>query len=141
MGFRVHVRVDPDADRCPAAHVHRNFVEHCEFGFALDIEAADSSLQRLAHFRTRFANARKNDFPHIATGGHHAGEFATRDNVKAAACLGKHPQHAKRGVGFHGIANLRIAPDEPPLIGRQCAEHGRLGVDEQRGSVRVRQGL
>ena len=141
MGFRVHVRVDPDADRCPPTKIHCNRVQDRELRFAFHIEAADSGLQGLAHFCTGFANAGKDDFAHITTGRDDAREFASRDDVKTAARLGKNLQHPEGGVGLHGITDLRLATHKTPLVGGQRRQHGGLGVDEQRGSVRVRHGV
>ena len=130
MGFRIHVGVDPDADRCFAAKFYRNRVQNREFSFAFHIEAADADLQGQAHFRAGFANPRKNDLAHIATGGDDAGELARRDDVKATARLGKNLQHPQRGVGLHGVTNLGFATDKTPLVGGQRRQHGRFGVDK-----------
>ena len=130
MGFRIHVRIDPDADGCFAAKFQSNRVQDREFGFAFHIEAADTDLQGQAHFRAGFANPRKNDLAHVATGGDDAREFARRDDVKAAARLGKNLQHPQRGVGLHGVTNLGLATDETPLVGGQRRQHGRFGVNK-----------
>ena len=62
-------------------------------------------------------------------------EFAAGDDVKAAAGLRKHLQHAQGGVGLHGIADLRVAPGKAALVGGQRRQHGRFGIDEQGRAV------
>ena len=49
----------------------------------------------------------------------HALELAARDNVKTAAGFGKQLQNSQRGVGFHRVADLRIAAGKTLLVGRQ----------------------
>lgn len=88
MRLGVHVGVHADADRSLHAQLERHFVEHVDLGLALDVEAADAGLQRLAHFGARLAHAREDDLARIAAGGQHALQFTARDDVEAAALGG-----------------------------------------------------
>ena len=116
VGLRVDVGVDANAHGSEFAAGERHLTQHIEFGFALHIEAGDSRIQRLAHLGAGFAHARKNHFIGLPTSGQHAREFAARDNVKATTGLGKHLQHRQRGVGFHGVMHLCVAPRESALV-------------------------
>ena len=132
MGFRIHIRIDADADGGDLATGDRHLAQHIQLGFTFHIEAGDAGLQGLLHFSAAFAHTRKNHVLGLATSGQHPGQFATRHNVKTTAGLGKHLQHTQRGVGFHGVVHLGLAPLESTLIGRQSTQHGGFGVHKQR---------
>jgi hypothetical protein len=76
MGFGVHIGVHAQADRGLFAQADRHVMEHVQFGFTFDVEAADAHLQGLLHFGACFAHARKNHLGRITTGGQHAGQLA-----------------------------------------------------------------
>jgi hypothetical protein len=119
----------------------RHFVEHVELGFALDVEAGDAGRKGLAHFGAGLADAREDDLLRIGAHGQHAGQFAARDDVEAAAGFGEHAQHAERRVGLHGVADQGVAAFEAALVGGQRVEHPLLRIDEQRRAVFARQGV
>ena len=127
----VDVGIDAQAHRRDAAHLAGHPMEHIELRFALHIEAADACPQRLRHFGAGLAYPGEDHLGRIAAGGQHPLEFATRDDVKATTGPGEKLQHGQAGVGFHGVADLRLAAGQPSLVGRQRSQHRRLGVDEQ----------
>ena len=135
VGLGVHIRIDPNADRCALAQTGRHVVEHFEFGFAFDVEAANAQFERAAHLGAGLADPREDHPRRRDAGGQHAFEFATGDDVKAAAGPGKDLQDAQRGVGLHGIADLHLAAGKAALVRGQSRQHGGLGVDEQRRAV------
>jgi hypothetical protein len=94
--------------------------------------------KRLFHFGAGFANARKNHFGRIATCRQDAGQLTARDDVKAAAGIGKNLQHRQAGVGLHGVANLRLASGKAALVSGQGRQHGGFGVHKQGGAVLTR---
>ena len=139
--LRVHVRVDADADRRypPAGKCHA--VEHFQFGFALDVEAQNACLQRLAHFGLRFADTRKNHLGRVAPGGHDTVQLPPRNNVKTTPLARKKLQYCQRGIGFHGVANVQLATGKPAPVGLQGLLHGSLRIHKQRRAVLLRQKL
>ena len=139
MGAGVDVGVDADADGRLAAQLHGNLVEHVQFVDAFDVEAADAGLQRLAHFAAFLADAAEDDPGRVGPGCQGALEFTAGDDVEAAAGLGKHLQHGQRGVGLHGEADQGVAAGKALLVGLQRAQHGGLGINEQRRAVLARQ--
>ena len=140
VGLRVHIGVDADAHRCNLAARQRHCAQHIQLGFALDVEASDTGIERLAHLGAGFAHARKNHLVRLATGSQHTAEFATRDDVKAATRLGEDLQHTQRRIGFHRVMHQRIASRKSFLVWGQSAQHGGLGIHEQRRAVLRSQG-
>ena len=57
VGFGVHIRIDPQAHRCPQAQGDGNFAQHVQLRFTLHVEAANAGLQRLLHLGAGFAHA------------------------------------------------------------------------------------
>ena len=141
VGLGVDVGVDADADRRDAVRSQRHFVEHIDFGFALDVEAANADFQRLAHFAPGLADAGKNDLGRPCACCQRACKLTAGNDVKAAPGAGKDLQDGQRRVGFHGVADLRVAPGKAALVGREGRQHRCLGVDKQRRTVLLCQRL
>ncbi len=139
MGLGVDIGIDTDADRRHLAQGHGDPGQHIQLGFAFDVEAADAGRQRLLHFGAGLAHARKDHLAYIAACGQHALELAARDDVETATGLCKHLQHAQRGIGFHGVADLGVASCKALLIGRQRCQHRGFGIHKQRRAVFTRQ--
>jgi hypothetical protein len=89
MRAGVHVRVDADADGRAPATGPGHLVDDVQLGQALDVEAADARLERAADLGARLADAREHDLAGRAAGGQHALQLAARDDVEAAAGVGK----------------------------------------------------
>ena len=77
MGFRIHIRIDADADGGDLATGDRHLAQHIQLGFTFHIEAGDAGLQGLLHFSAAFAHTRKNHVLGLATSSQHPGQFAT----------------------------------------------------------------
>ena len=95
VGLGVHVGVDADADRCAQAHGLGDFAEHLQLGLALDVEAANAGLQRLAHLGAGLAHAGE-DLRRVAAGGHHAFSSPPDDVDVAAAGARNSRKHGQR---------------------------------------------
>src|SRR5690606_26850404 len=95
VGLRVDVRIDAQRDRRLLAEFAGDRVQVVELGGRFDVEAADAGLQRLAHLGTSLADAGEHHLVGTATGGEHAGELATRDDVETGAEAREYRQDAE----------------------------------------------
>ena len=57
MRFRVHIRVDANADRGGQAHAKGDGGQHVQLGLALNVKAANACAQGLCHLGAGFAHA------------------------------------------------------------------------------------
>ena len=140
VGLRVDVRIDAQRDRRLLAEFAGDRVQVLELGGGFDVEAADAGLQGLAHLGASLADAGEHHLVGTATGGEHARELATRDDVETGAEAREHRQDAQAGVGLDRVADQRLAHPEGLLIGLVGAGEGRAGIHigggaEARGDV------
>ena len=135
----VDVRVHAQADRRTPTQRQRLGIEQVELGHALDVEAAHTGVQRLAHLGAGLAHAGEHDPRCITAGGQHACEFAAGDDVESAAGLREGLQHGEAGIGLHRVAHQVRPAAQRLLVGLQRRQHGAPRVHVQRRAVAPRQ--
>ena len=131
----IHIGVDSNADGRFLGKLQSHLIDHVQFGHAFYIEAQNTCLQGLANLSSRLAHPRKDHQPHVCADRLDALKFSDRDNVKPAPMPGKKLQNSQTAVGLHGVMHARMATYKTVLVALQGAQHGGLGVDEQRRAV------
>lgn len=79
--------------------------EDFEFGRRFNVEEKDFFAEGFANFFARFANPGENNALAGNSGVAEAVEFATADNVEAAAEAGEEFEDFEIGIGFDGVAD------------------------------------
>ena len=136
---RIDIGVDAQAHRRSAAQGARFLVQRIDLAQAFDVEAAHTGQQGLAHVGAGLANAREDHLRRVAASNQHPRQFTAGHDVKTAACLRKGLQHGQRGVGLHRVTQQMPPALQGPGVRRQCRQHGRARIDEERCAEALRQ--
>ena len=106
-----------------------------QFSLGLGVEAVDALLEGVFDFVAGFTDTGEGAFGGIATGLDDAVEFASGDDVKAAAELGDGVEHGEIGVGLDRKADQVVQLCQRGVQARVVAGDGGLGIDIERRAV------
>ena len=109
MAARLHVGIDPKADRRAPPLRFGHPSQHPRFLDAFKVELEEAARQRLGHLRVGLADARKDDPVRRDARRTRAAIFTDGDHVRAKPRRPKHPKHRRIGVGLDRISDQRLA--------------------------------
>jgi hypothetical protein len=96
-----------------------------QLGLGLDVEAADTDLQRAPDLVGALAHTREDDPGRIAAGGQHPLQLADRDDVETRTQSREHVQDREIGVGLDREA------DQMRMIAKGAFEGAPVAFDRR----------
>ena len=129
MRVRVDIGINSQCDWRADALRSGDSLDRLEFLFALYVEAADTLLQSVFDFVTRFTDPGKCALVRLAARGQHTEQLATGNDVEAGACPHKQFHYSVIRVRLYRITNQAIQRRERGVESRVMIEDCPRAVD------------
>ena len=141
----VRMRIDIGIHTNGHGRLHAKLTGHLvdvvQLRLGLGVEAVDALLESVLDFVAGFTNAGEGAFRGIATSLDDAVEFASRDDVKAAAELGDGVEHSDIRIRLHCKADQVVQFGQRSVQTRVMTGDGALGINIERRAVLLGEGL
>ena len=128
----IYVRIDAQGRRGGHPPGARDLGKDDAFFLQLEVELADSGIERLMQFLARLADAGEHHVMRRDAGGQRARQLAARDDVGTEALIGEQAEHREVRVGLHREGDMMPADRLQPLAegaGSFAERLGRIDID------------